>query len=119
MVFADVDSVGTHLDGQGDLADHVARVRATMPPPRGSHGRLQPSFNPAVVNLDENVGIAYGTGADRRKVAERWKVTREEQDAFATGSHRRAIAAQQAGFFDAETTPIDIRSAYTNLETGE
>ena len=25
---ADVDSVRTHLDGQGDLADHVARVGA-------------------------------------------------------------------------------------------
>lgn len=25
---ADVDSVRTHLDGQGDLADHVARMRA-------------------------------------------------------------------------------------------
>ena len=25
---ADVDSVGTHLDGQRDLSDHVARMRA-------------------------------------------------------------------------------------------
>ena len=82
-------------------------------------GGSKPSFNPAVVNLDENVGIAYGMGMTAEKVAEQWKVTREEQDAFATESHRRAIAAQQAGFFDAETTPIDIEVRTPNLETGE
>ena len=56
-------------------------------------GGSKPSFNPAVVNLDENVGIAYGMGMTAEKVAEQWKVTREEQDAFATESHRRAICA--------------------------
>jgi len=52
-------------------------------------------------------------------VAEQWQVTREEQDAFAVESHRRAIAAQQAGFFKAETTPIEIEVRTPNLETGE
>lgn len=59
-------------------------------------GGSNTSFNPAVVNLDENVSIAYGMGMTAEKVAEQWKVTREEQDAFATESHRRAIAAQPA-----------------------
>ena len=82
-------------------------------------GGNKPSFNPEVFARDENVGIAYGMGMTAEKVAEQWKVTREEQDAFATESHRRAIAAQQAGFFDAETTPIDIEVRTPNLETGE
>ena len=82
-------------------------------------GGSKPSFNPAVVNLDENVGIAYGMGMTAEKVAEQWKVTREEQDAFAVESHRRAIAAQQAGWFDAETTPIEVEVRTPNLETGE
>lgn len=82
-------------------------------------GGAKPSFNPAVVNLDENVGIAYGMGMTAEKVAEQWKVTREEQDAFAVESHRRAIAAQQAGWFDAETTPIEVEVRTPNLETGE
>ena len=82
-------------------------------------GGSKPSFNPAVVNVEENVGIAYGMGMTAEKVAEQWKVTREEQDAFAVESHRRAIAAQQAGFFDAETTPIEIEVRTPNLETGE
>ena len=82
-------------------------------------GGNKPSFHPDVVNVDENVGIAYGMGMTAEKVAEKWQVTREEQDAFATESHRRAIAAQEAGFFDAETTPIEIEVRTPNLETGE
>jgi len=82
-------------------------------------GGNKPSFNPKIADLDENVGIAYGMGMTAEKVAEQWQVTREEQDAFAVESHRRAIAAQQAGFFKAETTPIEIEVRTPNLETGE
>ncbi len=35
-------------------------------------------------------------------------VTREEQDRFAAASHRRAVAAQQAGKFDAEIVPVEV-----------
>src|SRR5919204_30083 len=48
---------------------------------------------------DENVGIAYGMGLTAEKVAQQWKVSREDQDAFALGSHRKAIAAQNTGEF--------------------
>src|SRR5512138_2803407 len=61
-------------------------------------GRLALNFD--VFARDENVGIAYGMGLTAEKVAERWKVTREAQDAFALESHRRALAAQAAGEFD-------------------
>ncbi len=81
-------------------------------------GGSKPSFNPAVT-LDENVGIAYGMGMTAEKVAEQWGISRAEQDAFAVESHRRAVAAQQAGFFKAETTPIEIEVRTPNLETGE
>ena len=75
-------------------------------------GGAKPSFNPAVVNLDENVGIAYGMGMTAEKVAEKWEISRADQDAFAAESHRRAIAAQEAGFFDAETTPSPSKHAF-------
>ncbi|RZI83080.1 MAG: acetyl-CoA C-acyltransferase [Rubrivivax sp.] len=81
-------------------------------------GGSKPSFNPAVT-LDENVGIAYGMGMTAEKVAEQWGITREEQDAFALQSHQRAIAAQQAGHFTAEITPIEVEIRTPNLETGE
>jgi acetyl-CoA acyltransferase len=81
-------------------------------------GGSKPSFNPAVT-LDENVGIAYGMGMTAEKVAEQWGITRAEQDAFALQSHQRAIAAQKAGYFTAEITPIEVETRTPNLETGE
>ena len=73
-----------------------------------------PSINPLAVE-DENVGMAYGMGLTAEKVATRWKVSREDQDAFALASHRKAIAGQAAGEFRDETTPVDIVERFPNL----
>jgi len=82
-------------------------------------GGNKPSFNPEVFAKDENVGIAYGMGLTAEKVATQWKVSREAQDAFALQSHQRALAAQAAGEFATETTPIDVIDRFPNLATGE
>ncbi len=50
-----------------------------------------------------------GTHAER--VAIHSSVSREDQDAFALESHRRAVAAQADGRFDAEMAPVTIRDA--------
>ena len=50
-----------------------------------------------------------GTHAER--VAIKNRVSREDQDAFALESHRRAIAAIDAGRFDAELAPVTVRDA--------
>ncbi|MYM72518.1 acetyl-CoA C-acyltransferase [Duganella sp. FT109W] len=86
----------------------------SMVPMMGHH----PSMN---LNMftDENVGMAYGMGLTAEKVAEQWKVSREDQDAFSVESHRRAVAAQQAGFFKDETTPVEIITRTPDLATGE
>ncbi len=47
-------------------------------------------------------------GETAENVAEQWKVSREDQDAFAYESHQRAIAAQEAGRYDAEIVPVAI-----------
>ncbi len=78
-----------------------------------------PSMSPAMFDNDENIGIAYGMGLTAEKVANQWKVSREAQDAFAVESHRRALAAQAAGYFAAETTPVEVIDRAPNLETGE
>ncbi|WP_347556010.1 acetyl-CoA C-acyltransferase [Robbsia sp. KACC 23696] len=67
-----------------------------------------PSINPQVYAKDQDVAIAYGMGLTAERVAERWKVSREDQDAFAVESHRRALAAQAAGAFTQEIASIDI-----------
>ncbi len=82
-------------------------------------GGNAPSFSPMMFENDENIGIAYGMGLTAEKVATQWKVGREEQDAFALQSHQRALAAQAAGYFTAETTPIEVTDRSPNLATGE
>ena len=47
-------------------------------------------------------------GATAENVAERYGVTREDQDAFALESHRRAVAAAEAGHFDQEIVTVDV-----------
>ncbi len=78
-----------------------------------------PSFNPAIFERDENVGIAYGMGLTAEKVANQWKVGREAQDAFALASHQKALKAQAAGDFGAEITPVDVIERTPDLATGE
>jgi 3-oxoadipyl-CoA thiolase len=45
-------------------------------------------------------------GETGENVAERWGVSREDQDAFALASHRRWAAASEAGRFDDELVPV-------------
>jgi 3-oxoadipyl-CoA thiolase len=47
-------------------------------------------------------------GETAENVAQRYGVSREEQDAFALESHRRAVAAAGAGRFDDEIVPVDV-----------
>ena len=68
------------------------------------------SMNPAIFAHEENLGMAFGMGLTGEKVAERWKVSREDQDAFALASHQKACAAIAAGHFKAETTPFEVVS---------
>src|SRR5918998_485027 len=46
-------------------------------------------------------------GETAENVAERYGISREDQDAFAVESHRRALAAQEAGRFDEELVTVE------------
>lgn len=48
----------------------------------------------------------YHMGITAENLVDKYGITREEQDAFAAGSQRKAVAAQQAGRFDQEITPV-------------
>ena len=76
-----------------------------------------PSFNPAFFKSDEPIGIAYGMGLTAEKVAQRWNVSREDQDAFALQSHTRALAAQAAGE-PLGIAPIDVTERSADLANG-
>jgi acetyl-CoA acyltransferase len=77
------------------------------------------AFNPAIFEKNEHLGIAYGMGLTAEKVAERWKVSREAQDAFALQSHQRAIAAYNNGYFKDEVTPYHITDHVPDMNTRE
>ena len=52
----------------------------------------------------------YHMGMTGEVVAERWKVTREDQDRWALDSHKKAIAAIDSGAFKREIVPVEIPS---------
>lgn len=72
--------------------------------PMGGH---TPSPN---ARLYERYPQAYHTmGQTAEAVARRFGITRAQQDAFALASHRKAIAAREAGKFDAQVVPVPTR----------
>ncbi|WP_291981454.1 acetyl-CoA C-acyltransferase [Candidatus Accumulibacter sp. ACC005] len=77
------------------------------------------ALNPAIFAKDENYSIAFGMGLTAEKVAAQWQVSREDQDAFAVASHRKACAAIAAGHFKAEISPYAVTARQPNLHTGE
>jgi acetyl-CoA C-acetyltransferase len=49
-------------------------------------------------------------GITAENIAEQWKITREQQDAFAVESHRRAIHAIEQGYFKDQILPIELKT---------
>jgi acetyl-CoA acyltransferase len=101
--------------GEADVMLAGGAESMSMVPMSGN----KPSFNAHIFEKDENVGIAYGMGMTAEKVATQWKVTREMQDQFAVESHQKAIAAQKAGEFTDEMTPIEVVEKVPDLALHE
>ncbi|MBT3220812.1 MAG: thiolase family protein, partial [Proteobacteria bacterium] len=76
-------------------------------------GGQKPSPNPTIMTEDPALYTPMGITAEI--VAERFNVTREEQDAFSLRSHEKALAAQADGKFDDEIIPVATR-VYKNGE---
>ncbi|MCG8560111.1 MAG: acetyl-CoA C-acetyltransferase, partial [Hyphomicrobiales bacterium] len=51
----------------------------------------------------------YHMGTTAENVAEKWQITREQQDAFAAASQQKAEAAQSAGKFKDEIVPFTVK----------
>jgi acetyl-CoA acyltransferase len=98
--------------GESDLVLAGGTESMSMVPMMG----FKPVMNPEIFK-DENIGIAYGMGITAENVATQWKISREEQDAFALRSHQRAIAAQDAGNFKEEIAPYPLDDRYPDLSS--
>ena len=53
---------------------------------------------------------AVHMGITAENIAEQWKITREQQDAFAVESHRRAIHAIEQGHFKDQILPVELKT---------
>jgi len=86
------------LSGMNDvvLAGGVEMMSAV--PMSGFTTRLHPDL------IEENIGMGFTA----ERVAKRWGITREAQDAFALASQQKAAAAQAGGRFQQEIVPIPV-----------
>ena len=99
--------------GEADLMLAGGLESMSMIPMMGG----KPAFNPAVFK-DDHYAIAYGMGITAEKVAERWKVSRADQDEFSYQSHVKALKAIESGEFKDEIVPFTLDDRYPDLATG-
>jgi acetyl-CoA acyltransferase len=109
--------------GDGEIAiaggvESMSRAPFVLPKAEERLPRKQEVFDTTLgwrmVNprMPEQWTISMGQTAE--VLAEEFGITREDQDAFALASHRKALAAQAAGAFDGELVPV-----VTDERTGE
>jgi acetyl-CoA acyltransferase len=89
------------LSGMADVVLAGGIEMMSQVPMSGYHTRLDP----------EAVESYIGMGFTAERVAERWKVTREDQDAWALGSQQKAAQAQSTGKFDGQIVPVPVTRA--------
>ncbi len=101
--------------GEADIMIGAGTESMSMIPMGGN----KIAANEHIFLKDEDVGIAYGMGITAEKVAQQWNVSREAQDAFATESHRRALAGIDQGEFADEIAPYRVEERMPDLEKHE
>jgi len=85
-----------------------------MPKPDGAYPRgPQTAYDTALGwrLVNPKLAALYGTlqmGETAERVAQKYEVSREDQDAFALRSHQRAVAAQQSGRLAEEIVPVVV-----------
>jgi acetyl-CoA acyltransferase len=86
------------MAGMGDAILCGGIEMMSQVPMAGYHTRLSPDLTAQMI----------GMGFTAERVAKRWGITREAQDAFAAGSHQKAAAALANGVFTPEIVPIPV-----------
>lgn len=100
-----------HFAAQGIVAGAydiavVAGVESMSRIPMGASTIGMDPYGPSVTSRFAPGLIPQGVSAEL--IASRWKLSREQQDAYAVNSHARAVARQSAGGFDREIVPIAV-----------
>jgi acetyl-CoA C-acetyltransferase len=103
--------------GQGDVyiaggVEFVSRYNAAQ---EAAHPEDQ---NEALQGNDGRPNAYIAMGLTAENVAERYGVTREQQDQYAQRSQERAVAAQENGVFDREIVPVTVNGEQVSKDDG-
>lgn len=113
-----LDASRAIMVGDGDIyiaggVESMTRAPFVMAKSEQAFGRVPEVYDTTIGWRFTNKKLAamyppYVMGETAENVAERWKITREEQDAFAFSSQQKYAAAHVAGKFANEIVPVEI-----------
>ncbi len=92
------------MSGMADVALAGGIEMMSQVPMSGYHTRLDPELTESYI----------GMGFTAERVAERWKVTREDQDRWALGSQQKAAKAWASGAFGDQIVPVPVETVSWN-----
>jgi acetyl-CoA acyltransferase len=92
------------MSGMSDVVLAGGVEMMSQVPMSGYHARLDPEA------LESYIGMGFTA----ERVAERWKVSRADQDAWALGSQQKAAKAIAAGAFDDQIVPVPVERVTWN-----
>jgi len=92
------------MSGMADVALAGGVEMMSQVPMSGYHTRLDPALTESYI----------GMGFTAERVADRWKVTREDQDRWALGSQQKAARAWSSGAFDGQIMPVPVERVTWN-----
>ena len=103
------------LAGEADVVVAGGMENMSMAPyaiPQGRYGYRM--GNATMVDTMVNDALTdafnqYHMGITAENICEKWGLTREELDEFAAWSQQKAVAAQEAGRFDDEIVPVEVK----------
>ncbi len=99
-------AAGKIAAGMGDI--YIAGGTETMSMIPMTGYKLAPSYEVAV----ENPNYLIGMGLTAEAVANKYKVSREDQDTFAFNSHQKAANAINQGYFQKSIVPIEVHEIF-------
>src|SRR6476661_941668 len=94
--------------------ESMTRAPWVMPKPDGAYPRGPQTVYDTAIGwrlVNPKLADLYGTlqmGETAERVAQKYEVSREDQDAFALRSHQRAIAAQKSGRLAEEIVAVSV-----------
>jgi acetyl-CoA acyltransferase len=92
------------MTGMADVVVAGGVEMMSQVPMSGFHTRLHPELTESMISM----------GHTAERVAERWKVSREDQDAYALESHQKAARALSTNAFASQVVPVTVQRVTWN-----